>query len=222
MSTNTAAIVSNQLNLTTLGYWDKGVTGKDMPGFADAVKEFQCVHGLTADGVIGSKTRAHFKKLIHERLQLLVLHCSATQEGLPVSAERIVKYHLENRKWSRPGYRDIIEIDGKLVNIHPYNDDDLVNHWEVTNGMLTAFNRNAAHICYIGGIDKSGKAKDTRTPGQLATMRDYILKFLDRYRDAVIIGHNAVQQKGCPCFNVPEYLRSIGVSERNIGSFRLY
>jgi N-acetylmuramoyl-L-alanine amidase len=215
--------VSEQLNLTTLGYWDKGVTGREMQGFSESVREFQGVHGLKADGIIGSVTRSYMRDLVGRRLQLLVLHCSATPEGVNIRAERIVEYHLKNRGWSRPGYRDIIELDGKLVNVRKYDEDDLVSDWEVTNGMLTSFNRNAAHICYIGGVHAvTGKAKDTRTAEQMQTMNDYVLKTIERFKEIVVIGHKAVQNKGCPCFDVPDYLRSLSVPEKNIGSFRLY
>jgi N-acetylmuramoyl-L-alanine amidase len=215
-------LVRHQLDLATLEYWSEGVTGRSHARLRDAAKEFQGIHGLKADGIIGPKTEAALRAAVGTRLQLLVLHCSATREGVPVSAAAIVRYHLQNRGWSRPGYSDIIELDGRLVNVRAYDDDDNVSPWEVTNGMLGQFNRNARHVCYVGGIDANKKAKDTRTAGQLATMQKYILDHIERHPAIVIIGHNAVQRKGCPCFNVPDYLRSIGVPERNIGSFRLY
>ena len=84
----------------------------------------------------------------------------------------------------------------------------------------TLLNRNSIHLCYIGGLDKTGKkAKDTRTEGQLRSMRILIESALLRNPKLIIVGHNQVQKKACPSFNVPDYLRSIGVGEGNIAQW---
>jgi septum formation topological specificity factor MinE len=217
-------IVDLELDMATLGYWSEGVTGIPTLRLTDAVRVFQKANGLVADGIAGPKTRGKLTELVKNRLQLLVLHCSATRQGLAVTAKQIAHYHTskEGRGWSRPGYADIIELDGKLVNVWKQDDDDFVSSWETTNGMLGAFNKNARHICYVGGCDLQGNTKDTRNAAQLETMKNYILEVVKRYPNIVIIGHHAIQNKGCPSFNVPKYLESIGVGRKNMGNFRLY
>lgn len=129
---------------------------------------------------------------------------------------------LSGRGWSRPGYSDIIELDGTLVNIHRYNNDNQIHEWEQTWGVLgtTLLNRNARHICYIGGMSADMRqVKDTRTDAQAATMYDYIYDTVEAHPDIIIAGHNQVQNKGCPSFDVPQYLRGIGIKEHNIANW---
>lgn len=219
-----STIVDLQLDLTTLGFWAMGVDGIKSPQLDIAVRAFQKTNGLVADGIAGPKTRGKLTQLVANRLQLLVLHCSATRQGMEVTAGQIVRFHTskEGRNWSRPGYSDIIELDGRLVNVWKYDNDEFVTSWETSNGMLGAFNKNARHICYVGGCDLEGKTKDTRNEAQLATMEKYIKQTIANYPNIVVIGHHAIQLKGCPSFNVPDYLRSILVSRKNTGNFRLY
>lgn len=215
-------IVNTQLDLTTLGYWNKGVNGQDSPELKEAVRLYQKARGLVADGIAGKITTGELAKQIGRRIQLLVIHCSATPEGLAVTAQAIVDYHIKTKGWSRPGYSDIVELDGKLVNVRLWNDDDIITEWEVTNGILTQFNRNARHICYIGGKGLDGKTKDTRNIDQSETLENYVLDHIKMHPNIVVIGHRAIQRKGCPSFAVPKWLRSLDVAEKNIGDFCLY
>jgi N-acetylmuramoyl-L-alanine amidase len=59
-------------------------------------------------------------------------------------------------------------------------------------------------------------------PEQFATLETYIKYNILRAPDLVILGHNQVQRKGCPSFDVPEYLKQIGVKDQNIATFKLY
>lgn len=127
------------------------------------------------------------------------------------------------RGWSKPGYSDIIELSGRLVNVWSWDSDNQIKEWEQTWGVhgSTLLNRNARHLCYIGGTeaDNINIQKDTRTPGQLAAMEISIKFCLLRNPKLIIAGHNQVQQKGCPSFDVPVYLRSIGIPEWNIAQW---
>lgn len=130
------------------------------------------------------------------------------------------------RGWSRTGYSDIIEHDGRLTNIRDWNQDSMVNEWEMTFGILGSIllNNNARHICYLGGMSADMKQiKDTRNRSQLYTMESYIRFMLLRNPNIVIAGHDQVQPKACPCFDVPNYLRSLGIPEYNIANWgKLY
>ena len=57
-------------------------------------------------------------------------------------------------------------------------------------------------ICYIGGLSKKGKPKDTRTRDQKAAMRSLIEQLKEEYPLATIHGHNEFANKACPCFDV--------------------
>jgi hypothetical protein len=129
---------------------------------------------------------------------------------------------LSGRGWSRPGYSDVIELSGKLVNIFKYNEDDFINEWEQTWGVhgSTLLNRNARHVCYIGGMSADMKqVKDTRTKEQTETLTKYVLETIEKHPNIIVAGHNQVQNKACPSFDVPQWLGSIGVHEYNIGQW---
>jgi N-acetylmuramoyl-L-alanine amidase len=153
------------------------------------------------------------------KLQLLCIHCTATPEGMVVYPDDIRRWHLspppQGRGWKQVGYSDMIMLNGMPVKLVKYNDDDEVDPWEITNGAV-GINRISRHIVYVGGVDKSGKPKDTRTGSQLETMRSYVKTFLSKHPDARVCGHNQFAPKACPSFDVPAWLRSIGIPEKNI------
>lgn len=153
------------------------------------------------------------------KLQLLVIHCTATPEGREVTKETIHEWHTSpppaGRGWKQVGYSDMIDLDGNVINMVPYNDDDTVDPWEVTNGAV-GINGISRHVVYVGGTDHAGTPKDTRTAGQLATLAQYVKDTIERHPSIRVAGHNQFAQKACPSFDVPEWLESIGVSTQNI------
>lgn len=160
----------------------------------------------------------------NNKLNYLVLHCTATPEGRPVSKDDIIRWHTNpvsqgGRGWNRPGYADVVYLNGDLVNIIPFNTDDFVDQWEISNGVV-GLNGNARHIVYAGGMDKENKhPKDTRTQEQLNTLEIYVKYTVKRHPKILVLGHNEAPNahgKACPSFNVGEWLRSIGIPEENI------
>ncbi|BDD03753.1 N-acetylmuramoyl-L-alanine amidase [Aureibacter tunicatorum] len=150
-----------------------------------------------------------------KKLKYLVLHCTDTPVGRVVSKEDIDHWHMSpvakgGRGWSRPGYSDMIGLCGELVNLRPYDQDEFVQKEERTWG-ARGYNAISRHVVYAGG-----KGGDTRTDEQLATMFFYCHYFVRRHPDAKIIGHNQISSKSCPGFDVPAWLRSIGIDEKHI------
>ena len=154
-----------------------------------------------------------------KELKFLVIHCTATPEGRATTAEDIRKWHLSpaptGRGWKQVGYSDIITLDGSLVNLVPYDDNQYVEPWEITNG-VAGINNVSRHIVYVGGCDNAMKAKDTRTGAQRTTLVKYVFDFIRKHPNTLIAGHNQFDKKACPSFNVPEWLRSIQIPEKNI------
>lgn len=149
------------------------------------------------------------------KLQYLVIHCTATPEGRAVSAAEIIRWHMSpvssgGRGWSRVGYTDIIHLDGKIERLHDNNDDGNVDAFEITNG-AKGYNSISRHIVYVGGVDRSGKPKDTRTDAQKQAMEEYVKAFHSKFPDVKIIGHNEIAAKACPSFDVQKWLKTIGV-----------
>lgn len=134
-------------------------------------------------------------------------------EDLPLDVQPV---HRRGRGWRQVGYRDMILLNqGMLVNLVQYNNDDIVDAWEITNG-VAGINAESAHVVYVGGCDKDMNPKDTRTPEQKETLKQYVQAFLKNHPSARVAGHNQFASKACPSFDVPAWLRSIGVPEENI------
>lgn len=148
------------------------------------------------------------------RLQLLVIHCTATPSGREVSAADIRRWHCAplskgGRGWKQVGYTDIIHLDGTVERLVANNEDDVVDPWEITNG-AKGHNSTARHIVYVGGVDHDGKTpKDTRTPAQLRALEAYVRDFHRRFPDVRIVGHNELAAKACPSFDVRQWIKTI-------------
>ena len=68
---------------------------------------------------------------------------------------------------------------------------------------LRHYNQHAIGICYVGGLDKKGKAVDTRTPEQKAALHFLLKDLKEAYPQAKIRGHRDFPHvaKECPCFD---------------------
>jgi N-acetylmuramoyl-L-alanine amidase len=155
-----------------------------------------------------------------KKILYLVIHCTATPEGRAVTADDIRRMHLSpvekgGRGWKQVGYSDMVMPDGTIVNLVPRNDNEYVEPWEITNG-VAGINNVSRHIVYVGGCDKNMKPKDTRTERQKIMLTNYVHGFIMMHPDILVAGHNQFDNKACPSFDVPEWLRQINVAEKNI------
>ncbi len=154
------------------------------------------------------------------KIKFLILHCTATPEGREVTKEDIIKWHTspvpQGRGWSKCGYSDMFTLKGSLVNITPYDEDDDIEGFEITNG-ATGTNSFSRHVVYAGGMDKKNKnPKDTRTPQQLLAMENYVKQVVNAYPTILVAGHNQFAPKACPSFDTVVWLKSIGIPDKNI------
>ena len=151
-------------------------------------------------------------------MQYLVIHCTATPEGREVSADEIRRWHTApvsqgGRGWKQVGYTDMIHLDGRVERLVDNNEDAQVDPWEVTNG-AAGHNSISRHIVYVGGCDKAGMPKDTRTEAQREALKRYVEDFHVRFPQVKIVGHHELNPgKACPSFDVPTWLRSIGIRQ---------
>lgn len=128
------------------------------------------------------------------------------------------------RGWRQVGYADLIRLDDKIENLVPYDEDDNVDSLELTNGILASSElySGTRHIVYAGGMDTAfKKPKDTRTTSQITHMTMKVFETISYHPDIVILGHNQVDPRACPSFNVPDWLTSIGVADKNISKLPL-
>lgn len=135
---------------------------------------------------------------ITRSINRIVYHCTATQPEATVAA--IMKYWREKLKWSSPGYHILVTADGSWTMLQDFN--------KPSNG-VKGINSGAIHVSYIGGIDKSGKAKDTRTEGQQAVFEACHHLFKRKLPAATHHGHYEFDNKACPSFRVDKWIASL-------------
>lgn len=131
-------------------------------------------------------------------VKYIVIHCTATQPETTI--ESIKRYWKEVKGWGDvPGYHYIIKPDGEIVKLL----DESKNSYGVY-----AHNSECISISYIGGIDKQGKTKDTRTRKQEVAMFNKIVELTERYKAAKVVGHRDFPDvnKACPSFDVKTWL----------------
>lgn len=172
-----------------------------------AVKMLQKANGLAADGIVGSKTWAalgvkpqstslNLKKSTRTITEIIV-HCTATKEGVATTTEQIKHYHTTHG-WNDIAYNYVIELDGSIHNGRDVNK---------VGGHTANHNAHSIGVVYVGGLAKDGKtAKDTRTEAQKASLLKLLRELKALYPKATIYGHNSFAKKSCPCFDaVKEY-----------------
>ena len=136
----------------------------------------------------------------------LVIHCTATRAGNFLDATTVDKWHRDQR-WAGIGYHYLIRLDGTIESGRPIN---------AVGSHVAGHNSNSVSICYVGGLDKQGKPKDTRTGNQKDSMKLLRKSLLATYRtitdtcghrdlspdkdgDGVVEPHEYL--KMCPCFD---------------------
>jgi N-acetylmuramoyl-L-alanine amidase len=110
----------------------------------------------------------------------------------------------------------MIHLNGHIENLVPYNNDDIVDGWEITNGQ-TGINTFSRHVVYVGGLSADGKkAEDTRTEMQHAVLEGYVKKMIELFPTLKVAGHNQFEKKDCPSFSVVQWALGKGIDKKNI------
>jgi N-acetylmuramoyl-L-alanine amidase len=135
---------------------------------------------------------------ITRKIKQVVYHCTATQPEATVAA--ILKYWKDNLKWKSPGYHIIVTTNGSWTLLHDFN---------LPSNGVQGINSSSIHISYIGGINKVGKAKDTRTDEQKAVFEACYHLFKRKLPNATHHGHYEFANKSCPSFMVDSWIKSI-------------
>lgn len=145
-------------------------------------------------------------------LKYLIIHCTATPQGREVTSDEIRRWHTApvsegGRGWRQVGYADMIHLDGMIENLVPYNENNVVENFEITNG-AAGYNDCSRHVVLVGGCNASGMPDNTFTELQFAALAAYVADFMRKHPDARVIGHNEIAAKACPCFDVQEFLKT--------------
>ena len=148
-----------------------------------------------------------------EDIDSIVVHCSATREGQDVRASDIDKWHRE-RGFKCCGYHFVIDLDGTVEKGRPLTMDGA--HCNTAGLSGKVYNKHSIGICYVGGLDKRGNPKDTRTRRQKVALHNLIYSLVMQYPIKEIIGHRDASPdlnhdgkitpnewvKQCPCVDI--------------------
>lgn len=141
----------------------------------------------------------------------IILHCSATREDRSLLTSDLEVIH-RRRGFRGIGYHYYVRKDGSVFNTRPI---------ELIGAHAKGHNAHSIGICYEGGLDKQGRAKDTRTPEQRSALRLLVHQLLKRFDGNVrVCGHRDLSPdingdgviepeewvKECPCFEVAKEL----------------
>lgn len=127
----------------------------------------------------------------------LTIHCAATPEGRDVAADTVAAWDIA--RFGQESYHHIVTLDGA----------DHVRLPDTARGAHVAgHNTGNIGVCYVGGIDKDGRPKDTRTPAQRQTLRQIVKRYCKAYPGIIVIGHRDWPGvvKACPSFDVKSEL----------------
>ena len=126
----------------------------------------------------------------------IIVHCAATPEGKDFTVAQIAGWHkkrgFSGRGGTYCGYHYVIYRDGSIHRGKP----------EGVRGTHTRrHNWNSIGVCYIGGVDRRGRAKDTRTAAQKRALKNLVQELCTKHNIKKIRGHRDYAAKACPSFD---------------------
>lgn len=147
------------------------------------------------------------------KIDSIIIHCSATRAGQDLRAKDIDRMHRQ-RGFSCIGYNFVVDLDGTVENGRPLTMEGA--HCNSRGFSGVSYNKHSIGICYIGGLDASGRPADTRTDEQKVALRNLVAKLCKEYDIIELLGHRDTSPdldgsgeveprefiKACPCFEV--------------------
>lgn len=149
-----------------------------------------------------------------EDIHTIVVHTSATREGLWITARDIDIWHRQRTPpFAMIGYHRVIRLDGSVEQGRPFTR---------RGAHVAGENVNTLGICMVGGLDLRGRPKDTYTNAQYNALHSEIINIRqlcpnlrgvcghrdfspDLNHDGLITPNEWI--KDCPCFDVAVKLR---------------
>lgn len=142
---------------------------------------------------------------VQRPISLAVIHCSASSLSRRYTPDQLVRDHL-HRGYTHAGYHYYINREGDLYGMRPL---------AIVGAHARGHNVGSIGICYEGGLDRSGRPADTRTPAQRQMMSQLLGRLRELYPSLSIVGHRDLSPdrnqdgvvtpdewvKVCPCFD---------------------
>ena len=134
------------------------------------------------------------------RIDLIVIHCSATRcnHSFPVTA--LIRCHAD--RFGFTGYHYYITRDGETYQ---------TRHEQLVGAHAKGYNSHSLGVCYEGGLNRYGRTADTRTEAQKRALLKLLKRLKKEHPQAQILGHRDLPKvkKACPCFDAKEEYRDI-------------
>lgn len=159
-----------------------------------------------------------------KEVDYLIIHSTNTSEAKDFGKDVIIKKHTDSTRnnglgFNRPGFDYLVPQDGSMQILINEDNPTQTDMWGISNGRKYLAGI-AKHIAYVGGRTlKEAWDKDTRTDEQKQTLETIAKFYVLRFPKIVILGFNEVPAKiaeDSPAFSVNDWLREIGISEKNI------
>ena len=142
------------------------------------------------------------------KINLIVIHCSATREDRTLTAFDLNLLH-RRRGFNGTGYHYYIRKNGTVFLTRPV---------ERIGAHARGFNENSIGICYEGGLDCRGRPADKRTPEQCTSLHLLVRQLQEQFPGCKVCGHRDLSPdlngngeiepeewiKQCPCFEVKD------------------
>ena len=207
--------IQEALNSAGYGVIPDGIFGEIT---REAIVAYQREAGLVPDGIVGPATLAKLLaakfsiKKSRRQIDAIVIHCTATKPDVDWTADDVRKVH-KKKGWSDIGYHYLIRLDGTI---------DKGRDVDIIGAHVSGHNAHTIGVCYVGGLDATGKPYDTRTCNQKQSLLNLIRMLRAAYPKATIKGHRDYSPdknnngciepsewiKACPCFNaINEYVK---------------
>lgn len=135
------------------------------------------------------------------KIKEIIVHCTATREGKAFTVADVDRWHRE-RGWKGCGYHYLITLDGKVEQGRPE---------QIAGAHCTGRNIESLGVCYVGGCDLVGKAKDTRTEAQKKALVTLIRQLMHTHGITLenVRCHNEFSTKACPSFSISKLRKEI-------------
>jgi N-acetylmuramoyl-L-alanine amidase len=144
------------------------------------------------------------------RTDYIVVHGTYTPAQMDVTWEDVDRWHRE-RGFNGGGYHYLIPRDG-VIRVGRTLNGATPWMWDSVQGAgVLGYNGVCVHIAMAGGMPASAEAAKrgewemnyTRT--QLRALRAILASMRIKYPDAQVVGHNDLDARKCPGFNVREW-----------------
>lgn len=162
----------------------------------------------------------NFKSIPPNRVQYLVVHCSASRPSMDIGVAEIEKWHRQ-RGFLKVGYHFVIRRDGSIETGREVKTDGTAE----PGAHFAGLNLVSIGICLVGGIaeklgpDREAVPEANFTPAQYTALAALLESLKSLYPKSVsVIGHGdalrpgetprALAVKACPSFDVRDWIKN--------------